>query len=516
VLAFALLWWLGHHVAAIGVLVLIFLITVISALVPAVARVLERGEEAIRRVAGRGLTAVLLSAIELLVFTPLALLLRLAGRDALAIGSPDRPDSLWRPHAVRSGRPLYRRPFAYERFPKTAADARRTRLGRIGLVLGGVASLLLLDVGVGAGLATLRSESAPPAVNLLTAPDVPSGAHEPWRAALSDEITSAAQHESYDPYLGWRIVDFHGRYVNVAGGIRNSYEPGGAGSGDAVQVYFFGGSAMFGAFQRDAHTIPSEVARLAEADGIRIHVVNAAQLAYMNWQDVLQFESLLTGGTKPDLSVFYDGANELLSQFADGPHRTFTHLEASAIEEQLAQAQQRSKPSDAHTLYNAWRDVSVLYGVGRSIGLLPRNESELKLQSPWAGDQKDHPERRGADAAYVYSRGVDAARRLADSYGLRTAFVWQPFLYSKRAVPGEAPLQGWLATDPASWRKASQASRAGLPAGVLDLSDALDGERAPVMYDLAHTNELGARVVARALYQRLRPELVQLARREGQ
>jgi hypothetical protein len=489
---------------------------VISALVPAVGQLLERGEDAISRVVGRGLTVVLLSLIELLVFTPLALLLRLAGRDTLAIGSPDQPNSLWRPHPESPRRTLYRRPFAYERFPRTLVDARRTRLARVGQVLTVLAILIVLDVGIGAGLDALRSETAPPPVNLLTAPDVPSGAHEPWRGTLSNEITSAAQHKSYDPYLGWRVTDFRSRYVNVAGGIRRSYEPAGAAAPDAVQVFFFGGSAMFGAFQRDAHTIPSEIARLAEADGIRIHVVNAGQLAYMNWQDVLLYESLLTSGTRPELSVFYDGANELLSQFADGPHRSPTHLEATKIKGELAEAQQQNEPSDTRTLFDAWKDVSVIHGLGRSIGLFPRTESELKLRSPWAGDQADHPERRGGDAAYVYSRGVDVAGRLARSYGLRTAFVWQPTLYSKRAVPGEETLQGWLATDPESWRKASQAARTNLPTGVLDLSEALDAERRPVMYDFAHTNELGARIVARALYRDLRPSLLREARANGQ
>jgi hypothetical protein len=32
------------------------------------------------------------------------------------------------------------------------------------------------------------------------------------------------------------------------------------------------------------------------------------------------------------------------------------------------------------------------------------------------------------------------------------------------------------------------------------------------MYDFVHTNELGARIVARALYRRLRPQLLEAAR----
>jgi hypothetical protein len=505
-----LLWWLGHELAATVLLFVLGGVTAVSLLFPRAARAIGAGEGAIERVAGRVLSTVLLSIVELLVFTPLSLLLRLAGHDPLALGSSRDAPTLWRPHVETSEKPLHRRPFAYERLPK--AVGRRTRLGWLRLVLGVVAVVVVLDVALGAGLDAMRDEAGAAPQNLLTAPNVAAGRHEPWRAALSNEITESAQHEAYDPYLGWRIIDSHGRYVNVSHATRRSYEPPAASDSRAVEVRFFGGSAMFGAFQRDGHTIPSEFARLAQADGIPVRVVNDGQLAYVNWQEVLLFESLLSGGAKPDLSVFYDGANELLSQFADGAHRAPTHLEARTIEERLTQANQQGNPSDTRDLYHSWREVSALYGLGRSLGVLPRNESTLRLQSPWEGDQKDHPERRGADAAYVYSRGVKLATRVAASYGLETAFVWQPFLYSKRIAPGERPVLGWLATDPDAWRRASQAARSRLGPGVIDLSNALDAEPAPVMYDLAHTNELGARVVARALYLKVRPALVRLAR----
>ena len=97
-----------------------------------------------------------------------------------------------------------------------------------------------------------------------------------------------------------------------------------------------GGSTMFGSFQRDGHTIPSEFARLAEADGIPVRVVNYGQLAYVNWQEVLLLQQLASGSSRPDLAVFYDGYNDLLSQFALGHHREPTTLDAKEIEKRLA------------------------------------------------------------------------------------------------------------------------------------------------------------------------------------
>jgi hypothetical protein len=503
--ALVLLGWLGHWIAAVAVVVVIAGVSVAAAFIPRVGHALQRMERAISRVAGRVLTFVLLSAVQALVFTPLWLLLKLARRDPLALGSSADAPTFWRPRLERPGRPLDRRPFAYDRLP--ADGARRSRLGTAVTV---IAILLVVDVCAGLTLDALRGDQQAQPTNLLFAPDVAAGRDEPWRADVSSEITRALDGKAFDPFLGWRVDDYDGRYVHVSQGIRRSYEPAGAGADDAVEVVLFGGSTMFGAFQRDEHTIPSELARLAEDDGIPLRVVNRGQLAYMNWQEVLQFQTLVSAGARPDLSVFYDGFNELLSQFAAGPHRAPTHLSAREVEERLAFGRQADEPSDSTKLYHSWRDVSVAYGLGRSLGVLPSDKQTVELRSPWSGAQDDQPERRGQNAAYVHSRGVEIAKRVAGSYGLRTAFVWQPYLYSKRPAPGERELIGWLGSDAQAWRAATRAARSSLDPNVIDLSTALDGVSAPVMYDLAHTNELGARAIAESLYRELRPTLVEL------
>jgi hypothetical protein len=62
-----------------------------------------------------------------------------------------------------------------------------------------------------------------------------------------------------------------------------------------------------------------------------------------------------------------------------------------------------------------------------------------------------------------------------------------------------------------AWRAADRSARSHLDPAVVDLSASLNGVRKPVMYDFVHTNELGARVIARAFYERLRPQLLRLS-----
>ncbi|MEA2420653.1 MAG: hypothetical protein QOE60_2859 [Thermoleophilaceae bacterium] len=511
----AVLWLVGHEPAAIALAVLLVTVTVLSATVPAIARAIDRGEGVIQSVAGRGLRFVVLGAMQVLVFTPAALVLRLLRHDPLALGSDPEDTSFWRPAPARP-RALHRRLYTYERIPVEGVRRDRLPLPRLRMALGIVAVLLALDVA-GGGLLEALDGQEPPRVPLspnsqLLYPDTPVGLHEPWRAFLGWEITHSWDAKRYDPFLGWTLADYSGDYVTVKDGVRRSYEP--AGAADPVDVYFLGGSAMFGWFQRDGHTIASEFARLAEADEIPVRVVNYGVPAYTNWQESLKLQDLVSGGHRPDVAVFYDGANELVGQFGQGLHTEPTTTLNRQISAELGLGLQR--PNDqggVSDLVDAWATTSAIHRVGERLGLFadPDVARAKALTSPWLGDQSQQAEQRGRNAAALHARGVDVARRLADSYGFHADFFWQPSVYSKRALADEELAVGSLGTDPDAWRRATAAARADLAPGVIDLSEALDGTAEPLMYDFVHTNELGARIVAEAIYKRVKPQLLAAA-----
>jgi hypothetical protein len=518
----ALLWLLGHRLPALVLLVVLVVSAFAALSIPAVASRLDRATRAIQRVAGRVLTFVLLTVLQLLLFAPLSLLFRLVRRDPLALGYASDRRSLWRPIPQRNGRPLYRRQFGYERL-SGADHGRRRRPLRT--AVGAVAVLVLLDLAVGAILhagdhvGVARSVAEKP--SLLPNANVPAGRHEPWAKVLGQELGQVYYGQRYDPFLGWVMPDYTGRYVHVTGGLRRSYEGADSQAPDAIQVFFFGGSSMFGVFQRDDDTIPSDFARMAEADGIPVRVWNFGEIAYVNWQEVLQFEQLVASGRRPALAVFYDGANELISQFRLGPHTEPTHIQAREFARllplggvsQAAPAGGGGTPLGA--LYRAWGNVSATNWLLRRIRGVPTVSSPTSklVLPPWAGDQSREAVKAGTDAAVVYERGVDIARRLAGSYHVRTAFFWQPILYSKRSVPGELAAPERLGTVPGAWRRAYAVAQSRLRPPVIDLANALNPMAAPVMYDFVHTNEQGARVVAQTVYQRLLPTLRELARR---
>jgi lysophospholipase L1-like esterase len=302
--------------------------------------------------------------------------------------------------------------------------------------------------------------------------------------------------------------------VRVQDGVRRTAVPSPPASADPLDVFFFGGSTMFGSYQREDHTIPAEFARLAAADGVAVRAVNHGRMGYVNWQEVLQLEELVTRGSVPDVAVFYDGFNDLLSQFTLGPHDEPTHVGANEIDQQLREGVRPGEESLRKALSREWKERSLVHRLARSLGIADREATGIaSIGSSFQGAQPDQPERRGVKAATIHARGVEIARRLASSYGFESAFFWQPSLYSKRVRPGEEELASTLGADPPSWRAADRAARARLRSPVRDVGDALDQVGSPVMYDFVHTNEAGARAVARRLYEDLRPRLTRLAER---
>jgi hypothetical protein len=218
---------------------------------------------------------------------------------------------------------------------------------------------------------------------------------------------------------------------------------------------------------------------------------------------------MVSGGNAPDLAVFYDGYNEILSQFQVGLHTEPSNIQANEFADRLGLGHHGDASSTLSSIYDFWVRHSALERVARVLG----RGAAATPAVPIEGDQEHRPQDRGRAAGSIYARGVQIARRLADSYGFRSEFFFQPTIFTKRLVAGEKPLLGASDAKPRPWRRAIDVARTRVGSPVTDLSDALNGVQAPLMYDDVHTNELGAKVMARALYAKLGPQLRKLAAR---
>jgi lysophospholipase L1-like esterase len=298
---------------------------------------------------------------------------------------------------------------------------------------------------------------------------------EPWAVDAGQESVEAFSGRSYDPFLGYVLADYAGDYVNVTDGQRRSYQAADAGE-DPYEVWFLGGSALFGfASQRDEHTVPSEVARLAEAAGTPVVVRNFGVPGYTNYQEVQVLADALLDGGRPDLVVFTDGYNDLSYQLgatylgiagAGRPAHIFSDLGAAAFA-------------------GAW-------------GAPP----ELGLGAPEATPSL---EEASSQTAAVYERGMELAERLGETYGFETLFTWQPSLHSLAPDADLMVSEGFDAQAEATFRAANRQVLDQLGPGVIDLSPALDQLEQPTLVNAVHFNEAGAAALGAALWEQIEP-----------
>ncbi len=273
------------------------------------------------------------------------------------------------------------------------------------------------------------------------------------------------------PY-GWENQDRATEEITVVDGRRRTYEV----DDPQVTVWLFGGSTVFGIGQREDHTIASVLVRLAEERGVRIAVENFGVSGYVNWQETQQFHDALRFGARPDLAVFFDGANE--TTLAVDRER-FGLFDDSVVHHLTMEDGQREDLAAAAEAsgYESSGDVEAIGRLG----------------------------------AGQYRRGVRWARELSDEYDVPVVHFWQPQLYT---MPVDAPLirdalEQWQISEDSHRHMDRVVDRIAEASGVdpIDLTDVLDDASGPTFYDTTHTNELGARLTAEAMFEHLWPEI---------
>jgi lysophospholipase L1-like esterase len=300
-----------------------------------------------------------------------------------------------------------------------------------------------------------------------------------WAINRTGGATSA---DGYPP-----MHDVHGRYFNVNGGFRTSWRPP-ACTCRRLRVWLYGGSTMLGIGQRDDHTIPSELARVAWEHGIALEVSNRGVAGELNWQETQRMQWDVAAEGAPDLVVFYDGFNDLSGAARRNNDPTRGYSPAWPVPGRAYSA----PPGDDNALLR------------RIFGRAPDGAG----RNPTVVPPKLAPSALGDAAMTAFQRGREPARRLMRADGVPIQWFWQP---DRLTRPARADEPQGDRDEERDLRTTWAAARKALPADVHDLGGLFDRERRPVYFDSAHTNEYGARRVAEAMFETLRPQLDELA-----
>lgn len=146
--------------------------------------------------------------------------------------------------------------------------------------------------------------------HMLTRPD----SSKDVNARIADEAMKSNRFVQ-DSWVEFRNMDFNGSYMHMAGPNRLTQPDAyyNASSKDTLDIYFFGGSTMFGFNVLDYETIPSQFVQLYKdkfPNGKSIRVHNYGTPTYYSYQELMLFSNLIYTAHKPDIVVFLDGIND--------------------------------------------------------------------------------------------------------------------------------------------------------------------------------------------------------------
>lgn len=321
-------------------------------------------------------------------------------------------------------------------------------------------------------------------------------ANSPWIEEYFREDHEAAILD-WHSYVYWRLRPYEGKYVNVdKDGLRRTWQSPDSAAAGARNIFVFGGSTTWGNGARDDHTIPSELSRLLHERGVACRVTNFGESGYVSMQELIMLELQLRKGNVPDLAVFYDGVNDTYSAWQQGRAGFPQNEPTRVLEFNMSNPKRRAER--AQLLLKEYASKLALRRFATSVvkAVTPKRDEVRYPMRDTSGDSLP-----GA-VVDTYAGHMELVRALADQYGFKYVFFWQPNVFEKKTLTKSEQSQAdWMQTEGVFFRKTYdvvRASNLGEKSGghFHDLSTIFADETTPVFFDFCHMGEEGNKVVA--------------------
>ena len=360
----------------------------------------------------------------------------------------------------------------------------------------------------------------PPVDHLLADDDLRSGLpaydgvdYDP--RALLEEVRKSDR-TVYEPYTIWKRRPYRGTYTTIdLTGARRTV--GNSTGEDALDIWMFGGSAVWGVGAPDHETIPSHLAALLnDTLGIDAHVRNLGRRGYVSTQEVIHLMRELQAGRRPDIVVFYNGVNDAAA-VSLWPEFPGVHVSFDTVRD-------RFESTDEDGDLGWFARSTGLYKASRIV--LDRVEGESFERDGiivYADRDTDATPNyrwlaeRGLDLWLLNARVIDG---LARDYGFTPLMAFQPGLWStgKPLDPSEESLiaseMEYAGLNTIMTVRAEMAavleerlSERQSSDWVVNLNDLFADTSGPVYIDYVHVtgrgNEIAARRIATEMFERL-------------
>ena len=333
---------------------------------------------------------------------------------------------------------------------------------------------------------------------------------------------SATERIIYEPYTIWNRRFYRGELINIdIQGFRftsnNSDAP------DALSVWVFGGSTVWGEAAPDRETIPSFLSEYLNDWGVDSAVENLGERGFVSTQEVVFLYRELQAGGRPDVVLFYDGINDAAAA-SNWPEIPGSHLSLHRIRDRFEFGEIPSeRRRDLIRSLGAYQAARIVLDrlEARNRAAAERQPGVIQLQPRFLDANFDYLANQAVD---VWLANRETVSALADEFGFIPIFVLQPSLWTEGKplhVSEERILSNHLESRAMTHIMAVRAEMSSvlqsrrndgsLPSNVYDFSDIFAGIEAPLYIDYVHTAGPGNRIAAQALFEILATRLCRAA-----
>ncbi|WP_298508338.1 SGNH/GDSL hydrolase family protein [uncultured Kordia sp.] len=305
----------------------------------------------------------------------------------------------------------------------------------------------------------------------------------------------------WEPYLHYRFKPMNGKYNTIyKNGLRKTANPSLKDSATAIKIFCFGGSTMYSSGARDQHTIPSELSQLIHKNfpDQNVEVTNFGCHGYTRATENIQLQRELIKNNIPDIVIFYDGVNEVIS------------------------GHQNNAAGEPTNAYNRRREFKLAHSYKKRVKLMINSSNLYRFMTTmqrkiFSGSTyaqlSSRSDALATDIAENYIGLVEISKSLEDAYGFKVFNFMQPNIYSKKNLSETEKeyfkmQQYYENLYTLAYENVRKDSLMINDSTFVDVSDAFDHTDRTMYFDFCHTGEKGNQLVADRIFTHIQPLLM--------
>lgn len=308
------------------------------------------------------------------------------------------------------------------------------------------------------------------------------------------------QDMEWKPYVHYGFKEMLGKQNTIyKNGIRKTVNLSIKDSTTALKIFCFGGSTMYSSGARDAHTIPSELSKLIHSSfpDKNIEITNFGCHGYTRGMENIQLQLELTKNNIPDIVVFYDGVNEVIS------------------------AHQNNVAGLPTNSYNRKKEFKIGHDYKKRIRLMVNSSNlnrmyttlrlKIKTNSPYR-KMETRSNSLATSIASTYAGYIKISKSLESNYDFKVFNFLQPVIYSKKELSKAEEEQAkhheyYKNLYHLSYKSIREDSILVADSTFTDISTAFNNFNETIYFDFCHTGEKGNEIVAQQIFNQIKLEI---------